>query len=205
MSADTPLRMESAAGESTEHRSPSAFIRLLRRVERLESLDPAVGLVEPIASRTVANEGLRRFLHGDATGIPLHIILTDLPLGAFWMAQFLDLFPDDGTSRAATRLVGLGVVSTVPTAFAGLAEWARADRGARRVGVVHATSNSVATLIFIGSWAARVHDRRDLGVILGRLGGLVLLVAAMSGGYMRSDRPVVPGTVDAAEAKAPTG
>ena len=128
-----------------------------------------------------------------------------MPLGAWFMAQFLDLFPDDGTRRAATRLVGLGVVAAVPTALTGWAEWARADRGARRVGIVHATANAVGTLIFIGSWAARSHSRHDLGVRLGRLGGLVLLVGSLLGGYMRSDRQAVPDTGQAIEPKAKPG
>ena len=131
-------------------------------------------------------------LHGDATGIPLHGIFTDVPFGAWFMAQFLDLFPDDGTQRAATRLVGLGVVAAVPTALAGWAEWALSDRGTRRVGIIHATANAVGTLIFIGSWAARSRDRHDLGVRLGRLGGIVLVVGGFLGGYMGSDRTAVP-------------
>jgi len=192
MRADTPLRTDSVARESPQHRTPSAFIRLLRRLERSNGLDPVVRAVEPLAGRLVANERLRRLLHGDATGIPLHGIFTDVPFGAWFMAQYLDLFPDDGTRRAATRLVGLGVVAAVPTALAGWAEWARADRGARRVGIVHATANGVGTLIFLGSWAARSHSHHDLGVRLGRLGGLVVIVGGFSGGYMRSDREVVP-------------
>ena len=167
------------------------MIRLLRRVERAEGLDPAVAVAEPFASRIVAHERLRRVLHGDATGIPLHVILTDVPFGAWFMAQFLDLFPDHGPRTAATRLVGLGVVAAVPTAFAGWAEWARIDPGGRRVGILHATANAVATLIFIGSWAARAGHRHDLGVGLARLGGMVLLVGGMSGGYLRSDRPAL--------------
>ena len=193
MSADTPLRIDVAAEQSPQNR-PSAFIRLLGRVERSTGLDPVVRAAEPLASRMVANERLRRVLHGNATGIPLHIIYTDVPLGAWWMAQFLDLFPDDGMRRAATRLVGLGVVAAVPTALTGWAEWARADRGARRVGVVHATANAVGTLVFLGSWAARSGSRHDLGIWLGRLRGGVLLVGAMCGGYMRSDRQAVPDT-----------
>jgi hypothetical protein len=108
------------------------------------------------------------------------------------MAQFLDLFPDDGSRRAATRLVGLGVVAAVPTALSGWAEWARADHGTRRVGIVHATANAAGTLVFLGSWAARSRGHHELGVRLGRWGGMVLLVGGMSGGYMRSDREAVP-------------
>jgi hypothetical protein len=70
---------------------------------------------------------VRRILHGDSTGIPLHVILTDLPFGAWFMALYLDLFADAGSRRAAARLVGLEVVTSVPTALAGWAEWAPAD------------------------------------------------------------------------------
>ena len=194
MWAGTPPGIDVAAEEAPQIRTPSAFIRLLGRVERSTGLDPVVRGAEPLASRIVARERLRRVLHGEATGIPLHIIYTDVPLGAWWMAQFLDLFPDDGMRRAATRLVGLGVVAAVPTALTGWAEWARADRGTRRVGIVHATANAVGTLVFMGSWAARSDSRHELGVRLGRLGGLVLLVGALCGGYMRSDRQAVPDT-----------
>lgn len=194
MCADTPPGIDVAAEESPQSRTPSAFIRVLSRVERSTALDPVVRAAEPLAGRIVANESLRRVLHGEATGIPLHIIYTDLPLGAWWMAQFLDLFPEGGMRRASSRLVGLGVVAAVPTALTGWAEWVRADRGTRRVGVVHATANAVATLVFLGSWAARSRSRHDLGIWLSRLGGVVLLIGAMCGGYMRSDRPAVADT-----------
>jgi hypothetical protein len=198
MGADTPVRSDPATEESPSNPRPSASIRLLRRLEQSDRLDPVVDVVEPLASRVVANERLRRLLHGEATGIPLHVIFTDAPFGAWFMAQFLDLFPDDGTRRAATRLVGLGVAAALPTALTGWAEWARADRGARRVGIVHATANAVGTLIFLGSWVARTRGRHDVGVRLGRLGGLALLVGGFSGGYMRSDRQAVPETGPAA-------
>jgi len=188
-----------AADESPPNRTPSAFLRLLGRLEQSAALDPVVHRVEPLASRIVANERLRRVLHGEATGIPLHIIFTDAPLGAWWMAQILDLFPGNGMRLAATRLVGLGVVAAVPTALTGWAEWARADRGTRRVGIVHATANAIGTLVFLSSWAARSRSRHDLGVWLGRLGGVVLLVGAMCGGYMRSDRQAVPDAGPAAQ------
>ena len=194
MREDTTSRTGLTSEESARNQTPSAFIRVLRRLERSNGLDPIVSRVEPLASQIIANGRIRRLLHGDATGIPTHAVLTDVPFGAWFMAQFLDLFPDHGTQRAATRLVGLGVVAAVPTALAGWAEWALADRGTRRVGIVHATANALGTLIFIGSWAARSRDRHDLGVRLGRLGGTVLIVGGFLGGYMRSDRPAVSDT-----------
>ena len=69
------------------------------------------------------------------------------------MAEFLDLSSDPGMRRAATRLVGLGLVAAAPTALTGWSEWAGADEGTRRVGIIHAGANAVGTLIFLASVA----------------------------------------------------
>ena len=164
------------------------YFRLLGRLERAEVLDRPVESVAPLAQRLVSREPLRRFLHGDATGIPVHVILTDVPLGAWWMAVFLDLFPDSSSRHSATRLVGLGVLSAAPTAVAGWAEWALSDHTTKRVGVVHAAVNGATVLIFVASWAARVRDHHELGVRLARAGGLTTIVGSSLGGHMSSTR-----------------
>jgi hypothetical protein len=170
----------------------NVFLRVTRRLEGSDRLDPVVRVADPLAGRLVANPGLRRFFHGDATGIPPHVIATDVPFGAWFMAIFLDLFPDEGTRQASTRLVALGVAAAAPTGISGWAEWARADRATRRVGVVHAAANLAATLIFLASWAARKRNRHGLGVNLARLGGALLIVGGFLGGYMRSRRAPEP-------------
>ncbi|KRE59358.1 hypothetical protein ASG92_22825 [Arthrobacter sp. Soil736] len=182
------LELELRAPRVRRNGGGGLFRRLMGKLERAESLDGAVRAISPLAQRLVANGRLRSVLHGDATGLPLHVILTDVPFGAWFMAQYLDLFPDEGSQRAATRLVGLGVVAAAPTALSGWAEWALADRATRRVGIVHAGANGVAVLIFLGSWTARRRGRRRLGVRLARVGGLVLIVGGFLGGYMGSSR-----------------
>lgn len=184
-SPQSPPRALEDTGAS---RTGNRYSRLLRRLERTEALDRPVEAAAPLAGLLVSREPLRRFLHGDATGIPVHVILTDVPFGAWFMAQFLDLFPDDASQRSATRLVGLGVLSAVPTAVAGWAEWALSDHATQRVGIVHATANGVAVLIFVGSWTARVSDHHELGVRLARMGGLTLVVGGFLGGHMGSSR-----------------
>jgi len=166
----------------------SLFRRQMHRLERLEALDGAVRLAEPRARRLVENGRLRSVLHGDATGIPLHIILTDVPFGAWFMAVYLDLFSDPGTQRAATRLVGLGVISAAPTALTGWAEWALAAHPTKRVGIVHAGLNAVSVLIFAASLAARLRDRHKLGIRLARVGAVLLIAGGFLGGYMARDR-----------------
>lgn len=168
--------------------SANRYVRLLSRLERAEALDPPVQAATPFAQLLVSREPLRRFLHGDATGIPLHPILTDVPFGAWFMAMFLDLFGDSSSQRSARRLMGLGVLSAAPTAVAGWAEWALSDQATKRVGVVHAAANGVAVLIFAASWAARVRDHHELGVRLARAGGLTTIVGGFLGGHMSSSR-----------------
>jgi hypothetical protein len=172
--------------------TPGAYARLLGRIEGAEVLDAAVYRARPLAAKLTAKDRVRSVLHGDATGIPLHAILTDLPFGAWWMAVFLDLFPDAGSRTASTRLVGLGIASTVPTALAGWAEWSLADQPTRRVGIVHAAANGVATAIYVASWAARIKGRHRLGVQLGRAGTIFLLVSGFLGGHMGSGRRATP-------------
>jgi hypothetical protein len=165
-------------------------VRLLSSLENATVLDAVIRAVEPVAGRLVAREPVRRILHGDSTGVPVHLIVRDLPSGAWFMAQFLDLFSDPGSTRAARRLVGFGVLTAVPTAVTGWAEWALADRNIRRVGIMHAAVQGGAVLIFLGSWVARVHDRRALGVHLARMGGIGLAVGGFLGGHMAGGRRV---------------
>ncbi|MHA7140553.1 DUF2231 domain-containing protein [Arthrobacter sp. Sr33] len=185
---------------------PNPYLRLVHGLEQNVALDRAVDLVEPFASQLVAYAPIRRMFHGDATGLPLHPVLTDVPFGAWFMADFLDFFPDEGSRRAATRLVGLGVVSAAPTALTGWAEWALSDPGTRRVGVVHASANAVAVLIFAGSWLARRRNRHSMGIGLARLGSVFLVVGGFLGGHMSTRARAVitdPAGVNSSRAGSP--
>jgi uncharacterized membrane protein len=166
----------------------SAYTRLLRRLEHSTTWDSAIEAVAPVAHRLIAEPRVHRLFHGDATGIPLHPILTDVPFGAWFMAQFLDLFRDEGSRRASTRLMALGVASAVPTAVAGWAEWAGADRAARRVGMTHASLTGLATLVFAASWLARLRGDHRLGIALARAGSVPVVAGAFLGGHIGSRR-----------------
>src|SRR5829696_1786301 len=64
-----------------------------------------------------------RALRGEWLGHALHPLLTDFPLGCWLSAGLLDLLGGRAARPAARRLVGLGLVATVPTVAAGLAEF----------------------------------------------------------------------------------
>jgi hypothetical protein len=58
-------------------------------------------------------------VYGTWLGHPLHLLLTDLPIG-LTSAFTLDLV---GAAHVGTQLVGCGVISAVPTGLAGAADW----------------------------------------------------------------------------------
>ena len=168
--------------------APNPFLRLMRRIEDADALDAVVRRAEPLAVRLVAGRRLRRFFHGDGTGIPAHVIIKDVPFGAWFMAIFLDFFRDPGSERAARRLVGLGLAAAAPAGISGWAEWVRTGKRGRRIGVVHAAANGSATLVFAASWLARQAGRQRRGAGLARLGGALLIAGGFMGGYLGSGR-----------------
>jgi nitrite reductase/ring-hydroxylating ferredoxin subunit/uncharacterized membrane protein len=117
-------------------------------------------------------------------GHPMHPLLTDLPIG-FWTSAFvLDLLGGTEAQRAADALVGIGVVSAVPTALAGLADWSELNRPERRTGLVHAVANLAATTLYGLSFVARRQGRRPRGVALGTAGALAATVGGFLGGHL---------------------
>ena len=94
-------------------------------------------------------------------------MLTDLPIG-FWTSAFvLDIVGGKRSRPAAELLVGLGVLSALPTAASGAADWSDTDGGSRRVGLVHAAANTSAVVLYAWSWNARRQNRHARGVALG--------------------------------------
>lgn len=124
---------------------------------------------------------VKTFLNGTWLGHPLHPVLTDLPIGAWTSALVLDMA---GFKRAADSLVGWGIVAAVPTALAGLADWQDTMGQPRKVGMAHATFNSLALSSYVGSWYARKGGKRGLGVGLSTLGFLLSLGGAYLGGEL---------------------
>jgi nitrite reductase/ring-hydroxylating ferredoxin subunit len=107
-------------------------------------------------------------------------MLTDLPIG-FWTSAFvLDLVGGKRSRAASKRLIGIGVLSALPTAASGLSDWSDTIGDERRIGTAHAVANSAALVLYSWSWLARRQGRRGKGLILGYLGA----TAATAGGYL---------------------
>jgi len=126
-------------------------------VERAAVLDAPSEALDQVASRIPVGP-VKDLLSGVALGHPLHPVLVTVPIGAFTSALVLDV---TGREQSAARtLVGLGLLSSVPTALAGLTDWSDTRGAERRVGLAHLALNVVGLGVIGASWLSR---RRDPG------------------------------------------
>ena len=159
--------------------------RVARPLERLAVLDRLAGPLKVLADRYIpAGSTTKDLLSGTWLGHALHPVLTDVVVGAWTSAFLLDLVPGRRTRIASDRLVATGIVAAVPTAAAGLSDWADVGGAARRVGVLHATANTAALGLYTGSWLARKRGRRMLGWCLSASGFWVAFFSAYLGGHL---------------------
>lgn len=176
-------------GRRTATRAPFQ-VRLLKRVETTRLLDPGVGLLGRVAGLLTGSPSTTRVLQGNWTGHAIHPPLTDVPIGSWVSASLLDVVGGRTARPAATRLIGIGIVAAMPTILTGLAEWRSIDRESQRVGVVHASVNTVALAFYTASWFARHRDRHRDGVLLAMAGGSVAGLGAYLGGHLTEVRKV---------------
>ncbi|HEY3542391.1 MAG TPA: Rieske 2Fe-2S domain-containing protein [Gaiellaceae bacterium] len=164
---------------------PTAREAIPARLEQVEALDVVAEPLQRGVRAAVPYESqLKDVLSGTWLGHPLHPPLTDVVVGAWTSALVLDLLGGADAETAADRLVGVGVVAAVPTAAAGLSDWAELRGGRRRVGMVHALGNSTALVLNALSWTARMRGDRRRGVALSAAGYAVASFSAWLGGHL---------------------
>lgn len=168
----------------------SPLVMAAESLENLTALDPVVDAVRPLADALVADPFRRDLLRGAWLGHAVHPILTDVPIGFWTSAVVLDLVGGRGARKPAQRLVGLGVLSAVPAALTGWAEWSGTGQREQRVGVAHAVSNAAAVVLFTASWRARRNRRHLTGVAIGLLASGALGAGGFLGGHLASARKV---------------
>ena len=122
-------------------------------------------------------------LSGTWLGHPLHPVLVMAPIGSWTSASLIDISVGGRSTTAARRLVGIGVLTALPSALSGLADWSDTSGSEQRVGMSHATLNSVAVALYAASWWAR---RRPgpAGTALALAGMAVATGAGYLGGHM---------------------
>ncbi|MFC3994153.1 Rieske 2Fe-2S domain-containing protein [Actinoplanes siamensis] len=155
---------------------------ILNRLEEARRLDGVSDRLQSAVTATVRPQKLRDLLHGTWLGHPLHPVLVQVPVGAFFSTAILDLLP--GRRPASTTLVAVGVGAAVPAVAAGWADWSQLTRDRRRVGLVHAGANAVAIGLYTASLLARLRGRTTRGKALGYAGLTVAGLGAYLGGHL---------------------
>jgi nitrite reductase/ring-hydroxylating ferredoxin subunit len=163
---------------------------LVRRIERFTALDKLAQPVAGVVGRAVRPRWVRNLLSGTTLGHPLHPVLTDLPIGAWSMSALLDAIGGASAEPAADLLVGVGILSAIPTTMTGLNDWSDTLGAETRVGVVHAAANVAALGLYGASLLARRSGRRGRGKALGLAGAGVLMVGGYLGGHLSFARAV---------------
>ncbi|MET0197706.1 MULTISPECIES: DUF2231 domain-containing protein [Nocardiaceae] len=136
--------------------------------------DAINGVLKPALDDTVVGGLLR----GSFVGHPIHPALVNVTVGAWTSAVVLDLVGFE--SKAAQRLIGLGLLSAPATIATGWGDWSTRGPRARRVGIIHAGANATGVFLFLGSFLRR--RRRTDGAAKGL--ALAGLTAAGLGGVI---------------------
>lgn len=175
----------------THHDTAPAAVRVLQRIEQASLLDRGASLLRPVADELLADPTRANALRGLWSGHAVHPVATLVTAGLLTSGTTLDLVGDQNDAAAARRLIGLGLLSSLPSVLTGLAEWgATTGQGERRVGVLHAAVNSGAATAYAASWLARHRGRQRAGVRLGLVGAGLTGAAGFLGGHLTAVRKV---------------
>jgi len=196
------------SAEASNPSTPVSRDAIARFVEQQDWISPDVeksvqGAVNS-AVDALGGDPLRNFLYGQWMDVPLHAVLTDVPIGSWTATLAFDAIGAiSGNSRLdaaadATNMLGLAAASV--TALVGLNDWSGIDKPApRRIGLVHGLLNVAATGFFLGSCFARRSDNRSTGRALAALGYLVLTASAHLGGSLVYEHGIGVNLVDEAK------
>ncbi|MDP9159395.1 MAG: Rieske 2Fe-2S domain-containing protein [Acidobacteriota bacterium] len=173
--------------------------------EWLEPLEvDAQELIHGVFAGGDAGKQAKNFLHGTWLGHPLHVVLTDVPIGAWSVTLVCDLL--DGISSgkefasAADASLSIGLVGALAAAATGFTDWQDVDPPARRVGLIHGLLNLGGTSLMLASLIMRKKKSRSWGHGLAALGYATAMAAAYLGGKLVYEQKI---GVDHADAELP--
>ena len=173
--------------------SPNSSPALDRDVERQRTM-PFEEKLQRSVDKALYSGGsptaqkIRNFLNGTWIGEPLHVILTDIPIGAWTVTLLLDalslIAERHKLAIAADSSLIIGLASAAGAAVTGVVDWSDVDPPARRVGLIHGLLNLTGAALFATSLILRKKQCRKQGRVLSALGYGVMTAAAHLGGKM---------------------
>ena len=163
-------------------------------IKKQDWLEPIADRLQPAIAGALGADGsigpkVADLLHGTWLGHPLHVVLTDVPLGSWTAAAVLDVLEEKtGSStmgRGADAAIALGLAGAAGAAITGLADWSKIGGGQpRRIGLAHGLLNATATACYVTSLCLRRTHSRRAGRRFALLGLMVSSVAAYLGGHL---------------------
>jgi nitrite reductase/ring-hydroxylating ferredoxin subunit/uncharacterized membrane protein len=156
----------------------------MKRLEQAEGLDEPAEKLAELVGKAVQPRPVKNALSGVWLGHKLHPAMVPLPLGFWSGALIFDLIATRRARWAADVLVGSGIAAAVPTAAAGLSDWADTYGESRRIGLLHLSCNTLALVCYSGSLVARLLGRRKAGVGLGLAGAAAISAGGYLGGHL---------------------
>jgi len=179
-------------GEGMAQQAPTlgAWIDRLPWLDRIA--EPLQGAVQAVFGAGATTQRAKDWLNGTPISHRMHPALVVVPLGAWTMAAVFDLLDllgdnaadDTAWSRAADLLVGCGLVSALPAAASGFADWVDTYDHQRRVGVAHALVNGTALGLYALSLGLRLGGQRGAARALAGVGFGVVSLGGMLGGEL---------------------
>ena len=143
-----------------------------RIIDALPWLDDVAEKIQPVVQRAVAKGGTRtkNALDGLWMGVPLHPVLTDVPIGS-WTTTLVfdgvDLVSGSRFARdTADGTLAFGIAGGLAAATAGISDWRYLSGGSRRMGVAHGLLNVAGLGLNIASLGYRIVGRRRAGQLL---------------------------------------
>ncbi len=157
---------------------------LVERLERASVLDTVARPLSKKVAALVRHRPTKDLLSGTWLGHPLHPVLTDATIGLWSSALVLDVGGGRRGQQAADLLIGLGVLSSLPTVATGLSDWSDHLGAERRIGLVHAVANATALACYSMSLLARHRGARARGLTWSLAGASALTAGAYLGGHL---------------------
>jgi nitrite reductase/ring-hydroxylating ferredoxin subunit/uncharacterized membrane protein len=162
-------------------------------------IDQAAKPVEKAVHSLFESDGgrvVKDTLNGAWLGHPLHPVLTDVPIGAWMMAQVFDAIDgacDSNRYADAARVSILtGLVGAAGAAITGLTDWSDTGGKSRRLGFVHGLVNITATTLFLTSAVMRRRRRTSGAIAASTAGFATAMFGAYLGGGLVYQRTVGP-------------
>ncbi|MTD52935.1 Rieske 2Fe-2S domain-containing protein [Amycolatopsis pithecellobii] len=153
-------------------------IEVADRIAAARWLDGVASAVRGVTRKLIRPGRVKDALHGVWLGHPVHPALAQVAVGCFTGAAVLDL---TGDQDGAVRLIRFGLLGSLPTAAAGLADNAEGLADQQRIGVVHGTVNVAALGSYLLSLRLRASGRRG-GVATGLAAYALVAAGAALGG-----------------------